>query len=287
VVLAALMLVACTKQESSSIAASPVAADEAVGSTTVAGAGAANQQTPLQRDRTLAYEHTVALEVKKEDLARRVKDVQSACGSRAELGCTLLEIAVDEQADIPSARISMRVAPGEVDSMIGIAAQGGGRVTSRTTHGEDLAQPMADTERDLSLLALHRDRLSEFLTRKDLTVQQVIDLSKEISSSQAQIESLTARKANLRRRVDTELLTLNFSPPATAYAAVRTPVRDALRSFTDDFSGALALVIRFAAVLLPWLVLGVLAFLLWRLSVAWRSFPVPRRDQDPPRKPTD
>jgi hypothetical protein len=242
VVLGIALLVACSKAEN---------AAPAPPSTTATPAGDV-QAGPT---RTLAYEHAVSVELRKQDLSPRTREIQSACASAAELGCTLLDISLNEQASVPSAHISLRLAPGQVDRMVEIAARGG-RVLSRRTHGEDLAQPIADTDRQIALLSMHRDRLSEFLRHPDLKIEQVIDLSKEISATQAAIENFTATKANLRRRVDTERLDLDLYPPEGAYAAVRTPVANALRSFADDFSTTLAVVIRFIAVILPLLLLA-------------------------------
>ena len=152
--------------------------------------------------------------------------------------------------------------------MVEISARGG-RIVSRNTHAEDLAEPIGDADRQLSLLSSHRDRLDEFLQRKDLKVEQVIELSKEVSSTQTQIDALRTQRANLQRRVDTELLTVELSPPVGTEAARRSPIADAARSFGSDFREAIAQVIRFIAFLLPWLVIIVPGIVLLRLF--WRG----------------
>jgi hypothetical protein len=262
-VLTLVLLAACAKVEP----AAPMSGPAAAGLAAADGGPASTQggaQAAQQASRTLAYEHTVVVELKPQDLSVRTREVQKACESRVELGCTLLDIQIDEESAVPSARITMRLAPGQVDPMIDIAARGG-RILSRKTHAEDLAQPMADTERQIALLSMHRDRLSEFLNRKDLEVKQVIELSREISSTQTDIENLTAQKANLRRRVDTERLSLRLSPPGGAYESAETPIRNALRSFGSDFATTLSVLIRFFAVILPVLLAVALAWGLWLL----------------------
>jgi hypothetical protein len=218
--------------------------------------------------RTLAYEHTVGLELRKELLPARINDVRDACDTHKDFECTVLDVSISADLEVPSGRIRLRLAPTGVEPLIQIAAASG-RITSRTTHAEDLAQPIADTERELTLLSTHRDRLSEFLSRKDLKVEQEISLSKEISSTQMKIDSLNTQRANLRRRVDTDLLTIELSPPKEAYIAQQTPIRDALRSFRSDFRDAVAQVIRFTAALVPWLVIIIPGIVL--LRVLWRS----------------
>jgi hypothetical protein len=257
--LCALALVGCARHETGGRALLQTAATFSTG---------VADETTKRAGSSLAYEHTVSIELQKDTLAARIKDIRSACEARKDLVCTLLDVDDRTELEVPAGHMRMRVAPAAVDAVIEIAAKGG-RITSRGTHAEDLAEPISDTERELAMLSTHRDRLSEFVKRKDLTVDQVISLSKEISSAQTQIDSLNSRRANLQRRLDTELLTINLSPPREAYAQGQTPIQDAARSFGVDFRDAVAQVIRFTASLIPWLVIIVPGLVLLRLF--WRG----------------
>jgi Domain of unknown function (DUF4349) len=228
----------------------------------------ADSKPPQQVNNSLAYEHRVSVELQKDSLPARIKAVRAACEAHKEFACTLLDISLRTELEVPTGEIRMRLAPGGVEPMVEIAATGG-RIMARATHAEDLAEPIADTDRQLSLLSSHRDRLSEFLQRKDLQVDQVISLSKEISAAQTQIDTLQTQKANLRRRVDTELLTIDFAPPSGTYFAQQTPIADAIRSSGGDFRDAIAQVIRFTAMLVPWLVIIIPGIVL--LRIFWRS----------------
>jgi Domain of unknown function (DUF4349) len=228
----------------------------------------AQSVSTARRNDSLAYEHSVEVELGRDLLSPRMKQVQAACATRSEFACVLLDVSFDAQLGVPSGRVSMRLAPTAVDPLIEMAAQDG-RITARSTHAEDLAEPVADTDRQLALLSSHRDRLTEFMKSKELKVEQLIAVSKELAAVQVQIDALNTQHANLRRRIDTEILTISFAPPQQAYSEERTPVRDALRSFSGDFKGAIAQVIRFIAVLLPWLVVIIPGLLLGRLL--WRA----------------
>jgi hypothetical protein len=229
---------------------------------------------PMERrpDSTLAYEHTVQIETPKELLAARVVAVRDACNADKQNGCTLLEISNRTIDDVPHGSVRLRVAPGGVDTLIKLASQDGEVIDSRT-HAEDLAQPLADTERQLALLNLHRQRLMEFMARKDIGVEQLITVSRELATVQAQLEEFGSQRANLRRRVDTELVTLSWSAPVTAYQSAQTPIADALRSFGANFREAISQVIVFLAYVLPWLVIIapglMLVRWLWRRTSAW------------------
>ena len=232
----------------------------------------AEEAPPRRPDDTLAYEHTVAVELSPGLLAGRMTEIRSTCTSRQDLSCVVLDVSFQSELSVPSGSLHLRMAPAAVEPIIAIAAKEG-RVTSRNTHAEDLAEPVRDTERELSQLSAQRDRLTEFTTRKGLPVDQLITVSRELASVQAQIDTLNTSKANLHRRIDTELLTINLSSPRDAYAAEQTPITDALRSFGTDFKEAIAQVIHFIAVLLPWLVILIpgliLVRLLWRWTTRW------------------
>ena len=164
------------------------------------------------------------------------------------------------------------------DPIIGLAGKDG-KMAARNTRAEDLAQPVADTERELGLMTVHRDRLAEFMKSKELKVEQLITVSRELATVQAQIEALSTTHANLRRRIDTELLTISLSLPRQDYAAEQSPVLDAFRSFGTDFKQAIAQVIGFVAVLLPWLVIIVPGLILLRMLWRWIGRWVSRRER--------
>lgn len=233
---------------------------------------------PRREDASLAYEHSVSIELGKDLLPGRVREIQNACQHDTQSGCTLLDVSESSHDEIPSGSLTMRVAPGGVDRLIELAAAGG-KIASRNTHAEDLAQAVADTDRQLALLTVHRDRLSEFMKDKSLKIDQLITVSRELAEVQTQLEQYSTTKANLRRRIDTELLTIRLSLPRQAFDAAQTPVLDALRDFGTTLREAFAMVIRFIATILPWLIVIVPGLVLvrwfWRRIGYWLN----RREQ--------
>lgn len=215
---------------------------------------------------TLAYEHSVSVQLAADRVPTRIKELQAACAGR-EAECTLLDVSLRDDRNVPSGSVRLRVAPAAVDPLIAVAAKDA-EIVARSTHAEDLAEPVADTERQLAMLTAHRARLEGFIKRKDLKVEQLIAVSKELASVQTQLDEVGTQRANLRRRIDTELLTIELSPPAAAYRGEQTPVRDALRSAGSDFLRAIGQVISFLAMLAPWLAVGVPGVILLRMF--WR-----------------
>lgn len=244
----------------------PVSLDMAQVPMTAAAAPAVRQVA--QSTDTLAYEHSVSIELNRKLLPTRLREIESACATNKPVECKVLEVSLHGQEDVFTGIIRMRIAPQGVESTVE-AASLGGKLTSRSTRAEDLAQPIADTQRKLALLSTHRDRLAEIMKSKDLKIEQLITVSKELATVQTDIDSLSTEQAQLRRRVDTDLLTINLSPPNAAYIAQQTPIRDALRYFGRNFREAVAQVIGFVAVVVPWLVILLPGLFLLRASWSW------------------
>jgi hypothetical protein len=220
-----------------------------------------------QRD-TLAYEHTVAVELSKEAVSGRLSEIEAACRADAASQCAILESSLRWSASLPSASIRMRLARGGVDGLVALASQDG-RITARSTQAEDLAQPVADTERQLALLGVHRDRLTQIMKSRDLKIDQLITLSRELAGVQSQIDSLSSAHANLVRRIDTDLLTIDLTPPRADFELESTPVKDAVHQFGRDFHEAVATVIYFVAWLIPWLFVILPGLVLLRMFWRW------------------
>ena len=242
----------------------------------MAAGGAAVGQA--QRRDTLAYEHSVDIEIDGKVLPTRLREIESACAAGKPAECTVLDVSLRSRKDVYSGLIKMRIAPRGVDSTIEVASQGG-KITSRSTEAEDLAQPIADTQQQLSLMTTHRDRLAEIMKSKDLKIEQLITVSKELATVQTHIDALSTQQAQLRRRVDTDLLTINLSPPDVTYRSQETPIRDALRVFGNNFREAVSMVITFIAFVVPWLVILLPALFLLRMFWSWAGRWLARRRQ--------
>ena len=232
----------------------------------------------LQRRDSLAYEHDVSVELPGEVVPTRLREIESACAAGKPAECTVLEVSLHGQKDVFSGTIRMRIAPQGVDSIIESASQGG-KLISRSTRAEDLAQPIADTQQRLALMTTHRDRLAEFMKSKGIKVEQLITVSKELATVQTEIDSLSTAKAQLQRRIDTDLLTIQLSPPRAEYMSQDSPVRDSLRLFGSNFREAVGQVISFVAILLPWLVILLPLLFLLRVVWSWISRALARRHQ--------
>lgn len=276
IVLALVAFSGCQKKEFAAGGAYGGTSSSAMGLAAPESSGA----TPNQQPDTLAYEHTVSVDLGQETLPTRLREIEAACNADTASRCTILESSLHWRSRIPSASVRMRLAPRGVDGLIALASKDG-KIVERSTHAEDLAQPVADTERALALLSVHRDRLADIMKSKDLKIEQLITVSRELATVQAQIDSSSSQRANLLRRIDTDLLTIELSPPLMDIASESTPVGDALRASGSSFREALAMVITFLAAFVPWLVVIVPGLILFRLFWRWVGSWLPRFQRRP------
>lgn len=253
VTISALVLVsACGKQGASSIAPAPAPAQpiRALKPPPAAGELAA----------MLAYEHRVEIELSADRILAQTETTRQACDSGKFGPCVVLGVET-QGGEFPSASLRMRAVPAAIEPLIR-AAGTGGEVGSRQTRAEDLAVAVADNTTLQDRLRKEHARLGEFQQRRDLSVTDMISLAKQMAETEAQLEAAQREGAQHRRRIDTQLLTVDFHPPGGQ--AGRSEIGQAFREFGGIFASAIAWIIRATAVLLPPVVILTGLFLLAR-----------------------
>ena len=196
---------------------------------------------------TLAYEHTLGILLPADAIPGRIAAVRSACDDGRFGECTVLHVR-QQGGDHPSGSVGMRIVPGGVEPMIGLASEGAERGT-RTTHAEDLAMVIRDNALERERLQRELARLQEVQARPGLAVADVIALSERMAAVEASLEAADREAAQHRRRVDTQRLTIDIG--ATRGQHARGDVVRALRDFGTILATGTAWTIRATAFLLP------------------------------------
>ncbi len=213
---------------------------------------------------SLAYEHTVSIALPAPEIAARMVAVREACVTGAFVECSLLrfEETTDER---PSGKLVVRLAPAGVEPIVALAADGG-VVGSHITRAEDLAEPVADLDRQLTQLQSQRSILDQFQSRDDLSVADMLALAREISSLETKLAEIAQGQAALGRRVETNLLTIRFDGTLDESGGAR--IRVALGESASSFIEGLEEAIRLAALGLPFVLIAFPVALAWRWT--WR-----------------
>ena len=211
------------------------------------GAASGSAGAPADGDALLAYEHTVGVELASEAIVPRLQAIQTACRDARFGACTLLE-AQQSAGDWPRARVVLRMAPAGIEPMIALADEDGD-AGERSTRTEDLAVAVRDTRTAQDRLARELERLQAFEGRPGLSVADMIALAERMAATEAQIEAAQREAAQQRRRIDTQLLTVDLR--ARSGAGGRGEVARAVADIGDTLAMGTAWTIRAAAFLLP------------------------------------
>lgn len=211
----------------------------------------------------LAYEHDAELLVAASEIPARLRGARAACVSARFGACTVLTVG-EEGGDTPRATLGMRLAPQAVEPMIGLAGKGA-QVGSRSTRAEDLADVVRDNTMSQDRLRREMERLQQFQARGDLSVADMIALSKQLAETESQLQAAQDQGARHRQRIETQLLTLRFVPPGGESG--RGEIARAVRDFGGMLATGTAWTIRAFAFLVP---MGVLVAALVFMRRRWR-----------------
>jgi hypothetical protein len=207
----------------------------------------------------LAYEHDIEIRLDAAGIAPKVQALRQACETRKYGACLVLEIS-QSGGRYPQASLRVRAEPRAIEPLIAEAGKGGD-IGDRSTHAEDLAVAVRDNTLLRDRLRKQHARLLEFQGRSDLKVADVIALSEQLSRVESELEAAEREGAAHKRRIETQLLSIRFSPHVGE--AGRSEVAVALSDSGRVMASSAAGVIRIISALVP--VLIALVVVIWLL----------------------
>ena len=228
--------------------------------------------TPPAARRTLAYRHTLAVDVAEDKVVPVFEAGQAACRAMVAEQCTVLNARVTgpatEQArgrQAATATLTMRALPAAIPKLrAAFASQG--VVSRQATSAEELAGPLQDGARKLALLTDYRAKLEALRVRAANDIDSLIKVNRELAEVQAELEAAAGNQAALQQRVDTELLEVTID--SASHQPFWRPIAGSVDAFGANLSQGTALAISGVAWLLPWAVL--LGFVGWIVRKLWR-----------------
>jgi hypothetical protein len=211
-------------------------------------------------DSTLAYEHTVVVELGTQHIPSRIDAMQQSCLAQPQGECEVLNV-MQIGGDQPSGAVTLRVVPKGIDPLIQQAASDG-EVAERTVHADDLAEAVADNTLRRSRLEKEHARLLEFQDRPNVKLGDMLKLSARLAEVESQLDCANQESAQQRRRIDKELLTVRFRPKGAEVGG--SAVGDAIRDSMEIAGKSTAWLIRAVAASVPLLLVLVGAWMVWR-----------------------
>ncbi|MFJ6510030.1 DUF4349 domain-containing protein [Streptomyces sp. NPDC091406] len=151
---------------------------------------------------------------------------------------------------------------------------GSGKLLSRTSNAKDVTDQVVDVESRISTQRASVARVRELMDQAE-KISDVVALEGELSSRQADLESLLAQQASLKDRTSLATITLDLTPPD---APGDDGSKDEDPGFLDALGGgwdAFVTMLRWIAVAFgaafPFLLTAALALLVWRVVRARRA----------------
>ncbi|MFJ8252624.1 DUF4349 domain-containing protein [Streptomyces sp. NPDC094466] len=150
---------------------------------------------------------------------------------------------------------------------------GSGKLLSRTSNAKDVTDQVVDVDSRIATQRASVARVRELMDRAE-RISDVVALEGELSSRQADLESLLAQQSSLKDRTSLATITLDLTPPDAPDDDGReedTGFLDALGGGWDAFVTMLRWIAVAFGAAFPFLVTGALALFVWRVLRARRA----------------
>ncbi len=219
-------------------------------------------QTPgEQKNRYLAYQHNLSIEVDNALIASIHGEIVSQCEADTQFGCVVLNSNLNS-GDYQSSQISLRLLPEGVGYFSNIASQKG-NVASQSSIAQDLGDNIRDTTKRAEMAINYRDKLLALEAKETDDIDALVKIASELSRVQSEIEFAQGERAKLFQRVETQLLNISLTKPRIA--GFWGPISDSLTSFKGDLAYGISDVISSSATIIPWFIFLIILFLVTRL----------------------
>ncbi|MBF8190150.1 DUF4349 domain-containing protein [Nonomuraea sp. K274] len=217
-------------------------------------AGIVSDVKVTQQDRQVIYTGRTTV---------RAEQVTAAAAQAKEIATAAGGYLAKEESDAASgtresATLEFKIPPAKYAEVLGRFGKELGKQISVNQSTQDVTLQMADVESRLKSAQQALDSLRTLLKRAD-TIGQVLDVEREISTREADLESLQAQQKELSTQVSMATLTLRLVGPA---AAVEEPEEEAA-GFLGGLRAGWRALVSFAKVLLtvvgaavPWLIVA-------------------------------
>jgi len=129
-----------------------------------------------------------------------------------------------------TAHAAVRIKPDAYEAFAAALAAPPAEITFHSQSADDLTAPVLDTEKRLAAKIMLRERLTALLNDQSTkTTADLIEIEKELSRAQGEIEAMTAQLDNLRKRTATVSVDITYVGETISYGGVDlSPLHEAI-----------------------------------------------------------
>jgi len=215
-------------------------------------------------DKRIAETHSFSVELAANQIQNRITADYQAC---IALGCEVLASNYNSKS---SGNLNARIAPDKLAAFFKTIESGLGEVKEHRVSVDDETNAYVDTAARLRNQTALRDRLTNLLqSDKTKTVSDVMQIERELTRVQSDIDAATGRMNALEKRTSMATVNVQYSVPYFErddhYQKISTSFARAWRGFIQNLDE----VIVFVGRVLPWLPIIVLG--VWLAAKVLRS----------------
>lgn len=219
------------------------------------------------RNKYLAYEYSVSVDIAPDKLKDAHQLVVKNCLEDTQFHCTVLNSNL-QAGEYGSGSVRMRLKPEGVSKMLEVVGQQG-EMRQQSTYVDDLESSIMDVEKRITMLKEYRSKLEKLSKKSNQNIESLIQVTKELSTVQSDIEALEGRQAKLNERINMNILNVSFY--TNQKTSFWTPIQKSLKSFGRNLSEGTSSLINFVSYVLPWLIIIIPLFFLVRAFLRRRK----------------
>jgi len=233
----------------------------------------------VPNQRYIAESHKIQIFTSESGLQHAWESAVAFCGT---LQCEVVSSSVTARTpeSAPSGDLSVRVAPRDLDKLLGYVTKLG-IVARHMTNREDETTEVVDTDAKIKNLTSFRDSLRATLAKPSATAKDLVAIQQQLTDTQSELDSETAQRKILAN--ETEKVAVEISFMLESYAGNARGfdrILNALSESGDLLADSTASLITTVVALLPWLVVIVPG--VWLLVKAWKALRRRRARKTPP-----
>ncbi|NQZ05756.1 MAG: DUF4349 domain-containing protein [Algicola sp.] len=213
----------------------------------------------------LAYEHSVFVSVHHDKIELTHQSILDGCNADQTHQCTMLNASIDTGSQQLS-QIKLRIQPAGVADIVKLATDAG-KMSSQSTDVTDLGEQFVDTQQSIDRLSDYKKSLRALKQKSGQDIDALVKLAQEEAKVQTDLEYAMGKKAQLLKRVQTDILNITLSSQGSL--PFWQPINESMSGFGGNLSKGISQSITAVAFLIPWIL--VLLCLMYLLRFIWRK----------------
>jgi hypothetical protein len=163
--------------------------------------------------RYVAERHKLQVLTSESELQKSWGSTASFCGTiHCEVGSSSITTRTGES--VPSGVILLRVVPDDLQKLLAHVGHLG-KIAQHTTEREDKTTAVVDTDAKLRNLTSFRDSLRTMLAKPSATVRDLVEIQKQLTDTQAELDSETAQRKILANETEKLAVEVSFRVETT------------------------------------------------------------------------